>query len=268
MNDPFSTHIAAAYNRHAGPYAALLEPYLKPMAGEILRRGGPVAGERVLDLATGTGLIARLAAQAGSAVAGVDLSPGMLAAARSLSRGRIPLAAGDTQLMPFQDDCFDLVTCGISLSHFPDVSIALKEILRVLRPEGRFVASAWGRGGETPTKAAAVRVRDKFLEDWERTFQGSLREDFWADSAQGCQVLRRAGFSQVQAASQFITGEYRDADQAVEVALVWPLTRYRIARLDPEEQQKLREKTAAAIRQVDDLSWKSEIIYYQAIRPG
>jgi ubiquinone/menaquinone biosynthesis C-methylase UbiE len=267
MNERFAARIAEAYSRHSEKYASILEPMLRPMADEVVTLANLRGGELVLDLATGIGLIARTAAQFTAAVIGIDMSLGILGRARTLSAGQIPFVAGDAHGLPFKDACFDLVTCGISLSHFSEVAVALGEVLRVLRPGGRFITSAWGSEGESPAKEVAIEIRKKYLEDLELAYGGTFSEDVWADTEQGCQTLRQVGFAGVQVGTQYLSGVHRNAAVATEAALAWPVTRYRMARLDPATQRRLEEETAAAISQVTDLRWRSEMHYYQAVRP-
>jgi ubiquinone/menaquinone biosynthesis C-methylase UbiE len=106
-------------------------------------------GERVLDIATGTGVVARLAARwvaPGGTVTGVDLNEGMLALAR-----RLPLPPGMTidwrqgsaLALPFADGAFEVVLCQQGLQFFPDRLKALGEMRRVLAPMGRIALSVW-----------------------------------------------------------------------------------------------------------------------------
>jgi len=267
MNESFAARIAEAYGQHSQKYSSVLEPILVPMAGEIVGLARIKGGERLLDLATGTGLIARTAAAAGAAVIGIDISLGILTRAHTRSAGTILYLVGDAHSLPFHSQSFDLVTCSLSLSHFSDISVALREVLRVLRPSGRFITSAWGVEGENPSKAAAVEVRKRYLEEWEITFKGTFGDELWADAELGRETLRTAGFVDVQVTTRPLSGQYRNSAEAIETALAWPLTRCRIASLDPGVQQRLKEETAAAIQEVDDLSWNSEIHYYHAFRP-
>ena len=268
MNQHFAQRIAAAYSQHADTYASVLEPSLAPMAAEIARRANLSSGRLALDIATGTGLVARALAHAAASVVGVDISLGILRAASGRSQGQIPFVAGDAHRLPFRARTFDLVTCAISLTHFSDVQTALREVHRLLRPGGRFITSAWATEGENPTKAAAVRVRQRFLPEREITFGGSFGNELWADVARGRAALRRAGFAKIQVATLPLSGAYSNHKEALEAALAWPVTRYRIAQLSPTQQRKLREETAAAIRRVSDLRWRSDLHYYQATRPG
>jgi ubiquinone/menaquinone biosynthesis C-methylase UbiE len=266
MKDPFGAHIAEAYGRHSQKYEPVLEPLLKPMAEEIVELAKLKDGERVLDLATGTGLIARAIAPLADSIVGVDISSGILAIARRLAASTIPFVAADAKRLPFRDQSFDLVTCGISLSHIPEVEEALGEAHRVLRLRGRFITSAWGKESKSATKEAAVEVRKRFLADREIVFEGTLAEEVWADVERGSTILREAGFTDVQVTTLPLSGEHQTSEAAIEAALAWPLTRYRISKLDPADQRRLMEETAAAIFEVDELRWQNEVHYYHATR--
>jgi hypothetical protein len=111
-------------------------------------------------------------------------------------------------------------------------------------------------------------VRRRFLEDRELTYGGQFTEALWGDTARGCEALRQNGFEHVAVTTKFLSGEYRGPSEAVETALAWPITRYRIGKLDPEDQRRLIEETTRAILKVDDLRWRSEVHYYQANAPG
>jgi len=266
MKPQFTEQIAEAYSYHSQEYTSILEPILEPMAEEVARLATLSGGQFVLDLATGTGLIARTLSRIMDFVIGVDISLGVLKLAYLQSKGKIPLIAGDAHKLPFLDQCFDLVTCGVSLSHFLNVSAALREANRVLRSGGRFITSAWGTEGENQSKSAAVEVRRKFLADKETTFRGSFNENLWADVEGAREALTQAGFVDIQVNTHELSGEYKSHEEAIETALAWPITRYRVAQLTPLGQRKLKEETASVIRQVEDLHWRSEVHYYVASR--
>jgi demethylmenaquinone methyltransferase/2-methoxy-6-polyprenyl-1,4-benzoquinol methylase len=105
---------------------------------DALKRAGLAPGKRVLDVATGTGLVAREAlAILGRPedVIGLDLSAGMLREARAGLP--IPLVQARAEALPIADDSVDLVTMGYALRHVPDLVGAFAEYRRVLRPGGR-----------------------------------------------------------------------------------------------------------------------------------
>jgi len=131
-----------------GSSAEAYERYLVPAATarwaeHLVDLAAPRAGERVLDVGCGTGIVARtIAAHAGERgqVIGLDLNDDMLAVARTASatiRPAIEWRQGDAATLPFADGSFDIVTCQYAIQFFPDPSAALREIHRVLAPEGR-----------------------------------------------------------------------------------------------------------------------------------
>jgi demethylmenaquinone methyltransferase/2-methoxy-6-polyprenyl-1,4-benzoquinol methylase len=109
----------------------------------LVRLASPRAGMRVLDLATGTGDIAFMAARAGAAVVGLDVTVRMIELARRKLRGFAQsvgltpaFVAGDMLALPFPGGSFDLVTVGYGLRNVVDLDVAVDEIHRVLRPGG------------------------------------------------------------------------------------------------------------------------------------
>jgi len=109
-------------------------------------------GERVLDIACGTGVVARLAAQQigrTGTVTGLDLNPGMLAMAASIASSdpdaSAPIAwlEASATKMPFPEAAFDVAYCQLGLQFFPDRAAALREIYRVLVPDGRLGLMVW-----------------------------------------------------------------------------------------------------------------------------
>jgi ubiquinone/menaquinone biosynthesis C-methylase UbiE len=127
---------AEIYERHMVP--AIFGPW----AEDLLALATPLPGERVLDVACGTGVVARLVAQRvgpSGTVVGFDLNPGMLTVARSLpppSGARIEWREGNVSAIPLPDATFDLVLCQQGLQFFPDRSAALREMRRVWGPVG------------------------------------------------------------------------------------------------------------------------------------
>ncbi len=152
---------------YPGTRAEIYERYLVPalfgpFAHDLLTRVGLQPGERVLDVACGTGVVARLAAErvgAGGAVVGLDLNPGMLAVAQSQPDGRaVAWLLGSALALPFADQSFDVVLCQQGVQFFPDPLAGLREIRWVLRPGGRAALSVWGPIDHCPAYAALARV--------------------------------------------------------------------------------------------------------------
>lgn len=119
----------------------------------MIRRMGRQDVHRIVDLATGTGDIARrlAAAYPEAEVVGVDLSEEMLHRARRLTQraflGAVRFIPGDMNGLPFADSSVDLVTGGYALRNAPDLDRALSEVCRVLRPGGRFAFLDFSHNG-------------------------------------------------------------------------------------------------------------------------
>ena len=97
---------------------------------------------RVLDVCSGPGMLAEAASRRGAAAVGLDFSEKVV----EIAKRNVPGAdfqQGDAQSLPFNDDSFDAVVCGYGVIHVPDPEQALKEMRRVLRPDGRMAISVW-----------------------------------------------------------------------------------------------------------------------------
>ena len=115
-------------------------------------------GQRVLDLAAGTGTSTEEWADAGIAVVPCDFSTGMVAVGKE-RRPDLPFVAGDATALPFADNSFDAVTISFGLRNVVEVDRALAEMLRVTKPGGRLVVCEFS----TPTWAPFRGVYDLYL---------------------------------------------------------------------------------------------------------
>ncbi len=138
---------------------------LGPWAPLLVDAADLSAGERVLDLACGTGVVARVAAErvgADGHVVGVDLNPGMIAVARTLPTGAgasIQWLEGNALDLQLPDASFDAVLCQQGLQFFPDKPLALREIRRVLARGGRIALSVWNSKGLYNTAVGEALAR-------------------------------------------------------------------------------------------------------------
>jgi SAM-dependent methyltransferase len=135
----------------ADVYEPLWQAQLGAAQAALMRRAAPAPGERVLDVACGTGLLSFAAAVAvgpAGAVIGVDLSGRMVEAASARARHRgidgAEFLRMDAEALVFADASFDVALCGLGLMYLPDAERALREMRRVLRPGGRMAAAVWG----------------------------------------------------------------------------------------------------------------------------
>jgi len=115
---------------------------LLPVAEHVVSLARPQGGERVLDVACGTGNAALLAARAGASVVGLDGAGRLIEVARSRVAGATFLV-GDAHALPFTDGEFDVALSVFGVIFAEDPERAMGELMRVLRPGGRALVSAW-----------------------------------------------------------------------------------------------------------------------------
>ena len=151
------------WNRMAEIYPPEADARRTPVVEQVIHRAALNPGGHVLDLGTGPGAVAERAAQVvgpNGRVVGVDISPNMLAVARRrlAARGltQVILRKGRAEAIPADTGTFDVVLASLSLMYVIDRAAAAREMARVLRPHGRFVAAVWAG----PEQADIVRFQE------------------------------------------------------------------------------------------------------------
>jgi ubiquinone/menaquinone biosynthesis C-methylase UbiE len=150
---------AELYERH------LVSAVTALWAADLVQRVDVRAGDRVLDIACGTGVVARAAAERagdGGHVSGLDINPAMLAVARSAS-AEVDFVQGSAVALPFDDGSFEVVLCQLGLQFFPDRAKALAQMHRVLVGEGRLGLSVYGPIEHNPGTLALAQALDHHL---------------------------------------------------------------------------------------------------------
>jgi SAM-dependent methyltransferase len=156
-------------NRDAAEvYEQLFVPALfGEWAPRVAEATGARAGQAALDVACGTGVLAReLAARVGAtgSAVGVDVNPGMLAVARR-SAPHQAWVLGAAEKLPFADAQFDVVACQFGLMFFEDRALALREMLRVTRPNGRIALAVWDALERSPGYGALTVLLERLFGD-------------------------------------------------------------------------------------------------------
>lgn len=148
----------------AKAYEALFVPALfRQWAPKVADAAHIQSGQRVLDVACGTGILAREAAsrmRSTGHVVGIDLSPGMVAVARQLAP-TIEWREGMAESLPFPDQSFDAVVSQFGLMFFTDRRQALQEMFRVLAPGGRLAVATWDSLDNIPAYASEVALLEQ-----------------------------------------------------------------------------------------------------------
>lgn len=173
----------------------LVEPLFRPWGNVLLDAVSLAPGSRVLDVACGTGIVARLArARIGdkARIVAIDRSPAMLAVARAVEP-TIDWREGDATELPVRDDeQFDVVVCQEGLQFFPDRPAAMRAIRRVLAPGGRVGVAVWRSLEENGLFHDLGLVAERYLGPID-----DARHSF-ADAEALAQLLTDAGFTDVR----------------------------------------------------------------------
>ena len=152
-------NVAQAYENLLAPALFAEWPHRLADAADIRE------GQNVLDVACGTGMLARVLAelvrQEGS-VSGVDLNPGMLAIARRIAPG-IDWREAEAEALPYDDESFDAVLCQFGLMLFLAPEVALQEMKRVLRSGGCLAVAVFGSLEDLPAYAALAEAYGRLV---------------------------------------------------------------------------------------------------------
>jgi ubiquinone/menaquinone biosynthesis C-methylase UbiE len=145
--EKFKATDASSYDSITAEFDRFTDRFTADLAARLVSLGQLSAGDRVLDIGTGTGIVAFGAARKvgpGGRIIGIDLSDGMVAFAQAKAGlaglgDRLEFRKMDAEALELKDKAFDSVLSLFALLHFPNPSAALKEMFRVLRPGGRLV---------------------------------------------------------------------------------------------------------------------------------
>lgn len=209
---------AEAYQDYFVP--AIFEPLADVLFGCV----SPQAGDRVLDLACGTGVVARRAAAiAGTSgqVVGVDINPGMVAVARSqpaADGAAIDYRQGDAQALDLPDASYDLAYCQQGLQFLPDRMAGLRELRRVLAGGGQVAMAVWQELDQHPLYAALTEAE---LPHLTALGAGVTRDDLVAPFSLGgrdelASLLAGAGFRDIEIVARTIEARFATPDRFVE----------------------------------------------------
>jgi len=169
-----------------------------------VRAVDPQPGERILDVAAGTGTSSAALARTGATVVAVDFSPGMIAAGRH-RHPRIEFIEANAEKLPFGDDEFDAVSISFGLRNVEHPKVALAEMYRVLKPGGRLVVCEFSRppralfriGYQAYTRFVMPVIANVVSSDSEAYdyLAESIRN--WPDQGTLTQWIRGVGFTRV-----------------------------------------------------------------------
>jgi ubiquinone/menaquinone biosynthesis C-methylase UbiE len=193
---------------------ALVAPLFRPFAEQLVARIAPQRGESLIDIACGTGIVARVARERlgpDARIVGVDVAPAMLAVARTID-STIDWREGNAAGLPVPStESFMVLTCHQGLQFMPDKPAAIREMRRVLAPGGRVGISTWRALQDVPGVVELNAVAERYV--------GRIvdsRHSFGDPDALGA-LLVDSGFSDVRV--ETVTHDAQFADGALFVRL-------------------------------------------------
>lgn len=225
----------------------------------LVDTAGVRPGQRVLDVACGTGTATRaLAARvgAGGHVVGLDFSPSMLATARAATTDdNITWREADVANMPAPDRSFDAVVCQQGLQFFPDKPAALREMRRVLMPGGRLALTVWRATDNAP----GFRVLEEALARRIGKEKAALPPFSLGDAQSVRAMLEGAGFRQVRVEADVKLSRFQSAEHFVRAVVGGaPSMLGALSAQGPDMLDEIvREVTDATRGFLDDRGWAS-----------
>ena len=230
-NSQIDTTAAEAYERFMVPGMFLR------WTQYLIRLAAPQSGEHVLDVACGTGIGARLAAQAvGSTgkITGLDIDPGVIEVARKVTQAAatpITWHCASALKMPFKDGEFDLCLCLQGVQFFPDRVAGFAEIRRILRPSGRLIASIWAPLEFNKGHHAVVQALERQSVD----ASGAKRACSFANADDIRETATQAGFTNLDLRTEDGVSHFESVQAFIDgMTIGSPSTRHAVALL-PEE---------------------------------
>lgn len=223
----------------------------EPLARTFLDRVPIERGHRVLDVACGTGIVARLSAPLvgdTGRITGIDLNAGMIDVARQFvpAEGpQIEWRQGDASALPFDDAQFDIVLCQQGLQFVPDPALALREMYRVLAPGGWLALCVWRTVDHSPCNLACMDALKRHVGE---DVAEKLRAPFeLGDDDRLRDLISEAGFSDVAIRQADVTRRMLEPALSVPGHLASTPVGPDLAALDDRTRQALIDDIADAL---------------------
>jgi ubiquinone/menaquinone biosynthesis C-methylase UbiE len=229
----------------------LVPAMFAPWAPVLIATAGIQPGDRVIDVACGTGVVTGLAAtQVGhnGRVVGLDFNAAMLAVARShapTEGAPIEWLEANAQAIPLPDASFDVVLCQHGLQQFPDRMTALREMRRILVDGGRIAMNVWSSIEGSPGMAALVAALERHVS---QQAADNRRAPFaLSDAGEVRDLLERAGFAEITVRTLTEITRFPSPEALVEVQLAaTPLSALGV--IGDDVRQEIAHDVRAALR--------------------
>ncbi len=189
--------------------------FFRVFAQDLVERLALTPGDRMLDIATGTGIVLRTAREQVpdlKRATGLDMSPGMLQVARERAGEGFEFIEGDATQLPFADGEFDVVTCQQGLQFVPERGKALAEMRRVGSGGGRVAVACWRPLDRQAGAAAIARSAQELAPE----LAGAAGAPFSLDRDELTALVETAGFADVTVTEVKLDSHYPSAERLVE----------------------------------------------------
>ncbi|HUV73005.1 MAG TPA: methyltransferase domain-containing protein [Anaerolineae bacterium] len=223
-----------------------------PFSEKLLALARLHSGQHVLDVATGGGAAALMAAKLvgpGARVVGVDLSESMIALARQRAAQvgvhNVEFAPMDAEHLQFPADSFDVVLCALGLMLFPQPVNALSEMHRVLKAGGTAVLSVFGRGSRVALRA----LLEPFIPHMPSPEQRGPSIFGFGQSEVLAEAVKGGGFSEITTEQQAHVLTFREVEGIWEMLLSLGRLAQMHSRLSTGKQQQLKEQVFGIARE-------------------
>ena len=241
---------AEMYERNMVP--AIFEPF----ARDLLEFANLKAGDKVLDVACGTGIVARLAwakVSPSGRVVGSDLNSEMLEVARACCRQQaadITWAECNVSDMSFPSNEFDVVLCQHGLQYFPDRRAALNEMHRVSRTDGRLIASVWRPISFNPGHLVFANVLERFVS---QEAAATRRAPYkLSDRTEIRELVSGSGFHDVVVSLITRAARFASAEAMVRIMMAGTPLGAAMANTDPSVVQRVIDEVTEGLAQYED----------------
>lgn len=224
-------------------------PYIAPVTEQLIRRLDPGHGERILDVACGTGEPALTLARrvGGATIIGVDAAPGMVAVATAkAAREGLDHVRFDTmpgERLDFADGRFDAVICRFGVMLFADPVAGLGEMWRVLRPGGRFALAVWGEYAENSSFHMTAQVVEPLLPEGQRMPFDKITSLGIPGTLEA--ALEAAGFTRFEVTRHGLDYVFPDFDTWWNLLEASAILAEQLRHIGPDRRARVRDEIAA-----------------------
>jgi SAM-dependent methyltransferase len=250
--EAFKHNEQLAWDLCAGSYEKCLTRPFAAFSRGLVELARLRSGQRVLDVATGNGLAAFVAAEVvgpEGRVVGIDLSPTMIELARNRSSAQPPshveFLTMDAERLDFPDGSFDTALCALGLMLFPQPEVALSEMRRVLKADATMAISVFGRGSRVALRA----LMEPFIPLMPPPPQRGPSIFGFGQSEVLKEALDRAGFSEVTVEEQTHVLEFETPGGVWDIPLSLGRLAQMHSRLPEEARRKLRQEVLEIARE-------------------